>query len=853
MMKPPSRPEATLADVESQGDSQSPRRPRGRPRKHSLSSTAAARPKPLPDDSAVEAEEEAGDHNHREAGVKSREEMPLAEALPDFATAAPVSVQPTGGKWAVDRLEEIDRLGLFRDDLLPTADLPVAMACERLESVGRDLPRLELKHPLAVPQCSFSAVVPLTGVGSSGPFARPVQFLRHGDPSEDELRRCVEYDMDEQDLCWLKLYNHRERSSGGDTPHVPVEFYEKVVDVLEKEWFHLTKDIGVQSLDTPTHEESMCSICQDGEVDNSNAIVFCDGCNVAVHQECYGVPYIPEGQWLCRKCMVSPEKPVSCLFCPVEGGAFKQTSTNRWAHLMCSLWIPELFISNPVYMEPIEGVNLIPKSRWKLICSICRQKHGACIQCTKPTCFTAYHVTCARKAGLFMKSRHFLVGDEHQTSYRSFCVKHTPPAGGAGPHSTSDLALTGHDKSIVAQKVHRAKKKKRSIISLNAPVAPEILFDRVCSSLESEKWQVRKKKAVILAICKYWSLLRKSRRGIPLLKRLHLEPWTMYSSFIKQSESIQIKKYKILEYFRQDLETVRTLVDLTGKREREKLKHLKQMHSFIMMSLSPLAYIFSTALEELKSIDRAQYFWFPVSVADVPDYYDIIKNPMCFETIQQKIERFEYDSAEEFYADTLLITTNCLLYNKPETHYSKIAVKIRDRLQTLREQLEPVVSVAGSSIDIDDIKSLFDTSIPDALISEKPGLHVPVKHSVQHLSTSNKRAWNDLEMVVVSTPAEVKVGKKLKVAKVKLPALDADTENAIKAILARHQHAMNGNAQEKVSGLFWAKIEGFPWFPCELVSDLAESQVPQKVRSQQLPGTSLMHFLDRDLGNKRTW
>lgn len=51
-------------------------------------------------------------------------------------------------------------------------------------------------------------------------------------------------------------------------------------------------------------EDVVCEVCRDGGWDELNKIVFCDDCSVAVHQYCYGVSKIPEGDipWFCDLC-----------------------------------------------------------------------------------------------------------------------------------------------------------------------------------------------------------------------------------------------------------------------------------------------------------------------------------------------------------------------------------------------------------------------------------------------------------------------------------------------------------------------------------------------------------------------
>lgn len=132
----------------------------------------------------------------------------------------------------------------------------------------------------------------------------------------------VEYDMDEQDDMWLEQYNAQRK--GNELEAITREIFEITMTKIEKEWHALEKRIPKPNPKPPqTHRprsssaaavggephagdepDSRCAICDDGDCENTNAIVFCDGCNLAVHQECYGVPFIPEGQWLCRKCQL---------------------------------------------------------------------------------------------------------------------------------------------------------------------------------------------------------------------------------------------------------------------------------------------------------------------------------------------------------------------------------------------------------------------------------------------------------------------------------------------------------------------------------------------------------------------
>ncbi|TFK48530.1 hypothetical protein OE88DRAFT_1634784 [Heliocybe sulcata] len=518
------------------------------------------------------------------------------------------------------------------------------------------------------------------GYNDFSDFKRPEHYIRHIEPLESELAVQVEYDMDEQDQEWLDAVNADRKKDQLDK--VSYEVFEVIMDRLEKEWFDLTKNIPKPDMALPS-EDSTCAICDDSEGENSNAIVFCDGCNLAVHQDCYGVPYIPEGQWLCRKCTVSPENPVSCILCPNEGGAFKQTVHGDWVHLLCAIWVPETRVVNEVFMEPITGVDKIPKQRWKLKCSVCDIREGACIQCNKPTCFLAFHPTCARKEKFLMPMKS-TQGTEPAT-LQCYCDKHLPRE----QYEARKAALIAERSTPEPGDEKRAAKSARAYAKtykLGPPLVPAIIVERIMQYIN--KVNIRKKQDFLYMVCKYWSLKREARRGAPLLKRLHLEPWTASAGGRVQTDEEKSIKLQYMKRLREDLDIVRMLADMCRKRESRKLQQVEAINDLLSHCLYPHDGPLRYAFERIMGFDRHDFFKNPVSRNDVPDYFDVIDRPICWSVIDDKLDKHEYWNLQDFKDDINLVLDNAMLYNKSDTRYHKAASRIKANAQPILEELD---------------------------------------------------------------------------------------------------------------------------------------------------------------------
>jgi NuA3 HAT complex component NTO1 len=178
------------------------------------------------------------------------------------------------------------------------------------------------------------------------------------------------------------------------------------------------------------------------------------------------------------------------------------------------------------------------------------------------------------------------------------------------------------------------------------PIVPRMIINRLLDYVS--KVPINKRQLFIERLCRYWSLKREARRGAPLLKRLHLEPWTATTESRDETEAEKAKKLEFLVALRNDLEKVRLLAELVRKREKEKLRQAQVIKDLVEGFVFPHYMAIRSAYDRIAALDREDIFLHPVDKEEVPDYYEVVKEPICFSEIDEKIENVKYRNVAEF-------------------------------------------------------------------------------------------------------------------------------------------------------------------------------------------------------------
>ncbi|XP_022528445.1 protein Jade-1 [Astyanax mexicanus] len=385
-----------------------------------------------------------------------------------------------------------------------------------------------------------------------GAEASALGYVAIGTLSEGMCR----YDLNEEDVAWLELANKEFSAMGMQL--LDENTMERVMEEFERHCYdNMSHAMETEEgLGIEYDEDVVCDVCQSPDGEDGNEMVFCDKCNICVHQACYGILKVPEGSWLCRTCAlgISPK----CQLCPKKGGAMKPTrSGSKWVHVSCALWIPEVSIGNPEKMEPITSVSQIPNNRWALICCLCKEKTGACIQCSAKSCRVAFHVTCGLQFGLKMNT---ILTDDDEVKFKSFCPTHS------GMDWTDSYAGANEDGGIRVRGVNAAdpcgahlSERKLRVQQLEDEFYRFVAPDEVAKHL-------RLPAETVDFLFQYWKLKRKASFNQPLVTPKREEE----ESLARREQEVLLRRLRLFTHLRQDLERVRNLTYMVTRREKIK-------------------------------------------------------------------------------------------------------------------------------------------------------------------------------------------------------------------------------------------------------------------------------------------
>lgn len=590
-------------------------------------------------------------------------------------------------------------------------------------------PDLEVNESIAVQNTSISSMTEKTPKKHHAvdDISSTAEYTKHKVNFDN-----IDYNVDTHDFAFMKKFEIE----------VDVLLFELIIDRLEKEWYFLRHTIiknNFVPFDTP---ESTCNICSFSDVSEINNLIYCDGCNLCVHQECYGVPIIPQGAWFCKPCRYRTG-PLYCRFCTKIGGALKMTSGMKWGHVVCVIWNKDLYFGNEVFLEPIEETNSANCGRIKEKCCVCSAKKGLQICCSYFECKTKYHVTCAIEENFYMDDRNMF----------TYCPKHDPRHS-----STYDGCL---DSYPVVEKTPRI----RNHVVLSRPLKSLLLCVRnmkpfPCTYFLDKLYcndlcQKEVEKNTIVKIMKYWCKKKRIMNLEPLIPYLDLDVnggigWDWYnkrslfcygnkhehllngynlhqnmdnkkrrkignhqtttdgvkteqsasdmaaicnkqSDYVFKNTIVGCSHKKIKNVSKEDivymfdpLNKLKRIVGVLVEYSEIQLELIRNAKNICELLFKREKYMIKKIMDLL---DRADYVIFkdPVTEDIAPNYFSVIKEPMDFSKIHAKSG--QYPNIQHFFDDLTKIGKNCMIYNDGVPYYMNIAKLFLNEVEELRIQV----------------------------------------------------------------------------------------------------------------------------------------------------------------------
>ncbi|ULT98695.1 hypothetical protein L3Y34_000217 [Caenorhabditis briggsae] len=246
---------------------------------------------------------------------------------------------------------------------------------------------------------------------------------------EGEEEEKVHYEVTAHDLKWLERLNKARKQSNGKT-YLPTTVFSKIMEILETQTYTAIHKQLLNSLHvcvSSPRDDDECDVCRDVDTDGSEEMIYCDSCNICVHETCGGVKTVPTGGWKCLKCRFSRQGPApKCIFCPALGGSMTHSADKKlWAHHSCALFVKQIEFEDAEDRAPIKFVEKVEEHQYREKCCVCDTKQGVCVKCSDEECEMTFHVCCALRAGCQVVVKEKL--DHSGMDYIHKCHRHSEP------------------------------------------------------------------------------------------------------------------------------------------------------------------------------------------------------------------------------------------------------------------------------------------------------------------------------------------------------------------------------------------------------------------------------------------